>query len=155
MVQISHLHLDEDLVPFSIVMDQKSQVQLVEFRELNIHSGILRGSGLTSQNKARYTILLSKCFSLTFNHSVQLNGHENWRGIMKTYHIYVFFTWAQKIYLGIHYLWILKVAFVRAFQWIHDILCIWNTSAMASWRIDNYHHIWMLTIPACLTGLFL
>ena len=49
-----------------------SRVQLAEFRELKIHSGILWGSGLTWQNKTRYTILLSKCFSLTFNHSVTL-----------------------------------------------------------------------------------
>ena len=92
-----------------------SRIQLVEFRELKIHSGILRGSGITSQNKARYTILLCKCFSLTFNHSVRLTVTKVDEVFWKHTIFTCFSPGHKKIYLGIHYLWILKVAFVRAF----------------------------------------
>ena len=92
-----------------------SRVQLAEFRGFKIHSGILPGSGLTSQNKARYTILLSKCFSLTFNHSVRLTITK-FDEVFWKHTIFTCFSPGHcKFYLGIYHLWILKLTFVRAF----------------------------------------
>ena len=111
----------------------------------------------TSQNKARYPVhnIVEQMFLFDIQSLRATDDHKIWLGILKTYHIYVFSPGHKNSIWEFISCGSSSWPFFMHFQWIHYIVCTWNTSEMASWRINNCRHIWMLTIPACLIGLFL